>query len=79
MTFIGGVNVESELSERFGTVGGGSFPDIGTFADFIVVEKDEVIEIPEHLSFEQAAAWPCAGVTAWRYAAGLRRLRYRND
>ncbi|KAG9011646.1 hypothetical protein FRB93_002707 [Tulasnella sp. JGI-2019a] len=34
--------------------------------EYVVVERDELIEVPQHLSFEQAAAWPCAGITAYR-------------
>ncbi|KAG8901732.1 hypothetical protein FRB99_005122 [Tulasnella sp. 403] len=51
---------------RFGVVGGLDFPILGTFSEYVVVERDEVIEVPNHLSFDQAAAWPCAGLTAWR-------------
>ncbi|KAG9050146.1 hypothetical protein FS837_007445 [Tulasnella sp. UAMH 9824] len=51
---------------RFGTVGGGAYPPIGTITEYVVVERDEVIEVPEHMSFEEAAAWPCCGITAWR-------------
>ncbi|KAG8985378.1 hypothetical protein FRB90_004743 [Tulasnella sp. 427] len=52
--------------ERFGFVGGGAYPPIGTITEYVVVERDEVIEVPEHMSFEEAAAWPCCGITAWR-------------
>ncbi|KAG8911082.1 hypothetical protein FRC00_007099 [Tulasnella sp. 408] len=52
---------------RFGTVGGGAWPPIGTMTEYVVVDRDEVIEVPEHLSFEEAAAWPCCGITAWRW------------
>ncbi|KAF8163758.1 hypothetical protein B0H34DRAFT_837831 [Crassisporium funariophilum] len=51
---------------RFGILGGGVFPPIGTFADYIVVERDQVIPTPEHLDDVHAAAWPVGGVTAWR-------------
>ena len=37
----------------------------GTLAEFIVLHEDGVVAIPPSLSFEQAAALPCAGVTAW--------------
>ena len=47
-------------------VGGGSNPPIGTFAEYVVVGRKYVIPAPDHLSFEQAAAWPTGGVTAWR-------------
>jgi len=51
---------------RLGIVGGLSYPRIGTITEYVVVERDEIIEIPSYLSFEEAAAWPCAGITAWR-------------
>ena len=56
------------LRYRFGIVGGGSHPPIGTFAEYVVVERKYVIPTPDHLSSEEAAAWPVGGVTAWRFA-----------
>ncbi|MCX6213539.1 zinc-binding dehydrogenase [Spirosoma sp.] len=41
-------------------------PDNGTFAEYVVVDKAYVHHKPGHLSFEQAAALPLAGLTAWR-------------
>ena len=37
----------------------------GTLADYIVLHEDGVVTIPSHLSDEEAACLPCAGVTAW--------------
>lgn len=37
----------------------------GVLAELIALHEDGVVRIPENLSFEQAAALPCAGVTAW--------------
>ncbi|KAJ7205492.1 hypothetical protein GGX14DRAFT_522625 [Mycena pura] len=51
---------------RFGTLGGAAFPPLGTFTEYVVVDRGEVIATPAHLTDEQAAAWPLAGVTAWR-------------
>ncbi|KAI0034537.1 NAD-P-binding protein [Vararia minispora EC-137] len=50
----------------FGIVGGGPLPPIGTFSEYVVVERDQVILTPSHLSDVQAAAWPLGGLTAWR-------------
>ncbi|KAJ7205489.1 hypothetical protein GGX14DRAFT_500617 [Mycena pura] len=50
----------------FGILGGAAFPPLGTFAEYVVVDRREVIATPAHLTDEQAAAWPLAGVTAWR-------------
>ena len=41
-------------------------PDNGTFAEYVVVNKNYIHHKPAHLSFEQAAALPLAGLTAWR-------------
>ncbi len=37
----------------------------GTMREQIVVHQSEAVLAPAHLSFEEAAAFPCAGVTAW--------------
>jgi zinc-binding alcohol dehydrogenase/oxidoreductase len=52
-------------------VQGGDFkilgmPDDGTFAEEIAVPKEQLFARPEHLSWEQAAALPLAGLTAYR-------------
>jgi zinc-binding alcohol dehydrogenase/oxidoreductase len=41
-------------------------PDDGTLASFVKVPLDNLVEKPVHLSFEEAAALPLAGVTAYR-------------
>lgn len=41
-------------------------PRNGTFSEFIVVNSDRIAPKPEHLSWEQAASLPLAGVTAYR-------------
>ncbi|GAB3707126.1 zinc-binding dehydrogenase [Spirosoma flavus] len=41
-------------------------PDNGTFAEYVAIDARYVHLKPEHLSFEQAAAFPLAGLTAWR-------------
>jgi zinc-binding alcohol dehydrogenase/oxidoreductase len=41
-------------------------PDDGTFAEFVKVPADYIYEMPAHLNFEQAAAIPLAGLTAFR-------------
>jgi len=41
-------------------------PDDGTFAEQIAVPKEQLFAKPEHLSWEQAAALPLAGLTAYR-------------
>ena len=41
-------------------------PDQGTLAEYICVPAEDVVAKPEHLSWVQAAAFPLAGLTAWR-------------
>lgn len=41
-------------------------PDPGTFAEYLCVPARHVFPKPAHLSWEQAAAVPLAGLTAWR-------------
>jgi NADPH:quinone reductase-like Zn-dependent oxidoreductase len=37
----------------------------GMLAEYVVLEEDGVVKIPQHLSIEEGATLPCAGVTAW--------------
>ncbi|MEM9858145.1 MAG: zinc-binding dehydrogenase [Bacteroidota bacterium] len=41
-------------------------PHDGTLAEYVAVNSDRLSEKPKHLSFEQAAALPLAGLTAFR-------------
>lgn len=41
-------------------------PDQGTFAEYICVPESSLVPKPAYLSWEQAAAIPLAGLTAWR-------------
>ena len=41
-------------------------PDPGTFAEYLCVPSGHVFPKPAHLSWEQAAAIPLAGLTSWR-------------
>lgn len=51
------------------------FPDNGTFAEYVTISKKYIFEKPEHLSFEQAAAVPLSGLTAYRALFTKARLR----
>ena len=42
---------------------GGDTP--GVLSEMIAAHEDSLVKIPDHLSFEEAATLPCAGVTAW--------------
>jgi NADPH:quinone reductase-like Zn-dependent oxidoreductase len=50
------------VAKQRGALGG----DIdGTLAEYVVLDEAGLVEIPQHLSWEEAATLPCAGVTAW--------------
>lgn len=65
-------NNPSFYGEDFKILG---LPDDGTFAEYVKVPQKYVYPKPEHLSFEEAAALPMAGLTAWRALMG--RGNYR--
>lgn len=44
------------------TLGG---PLDGTLAELMAVDQEGLVEVPEHLTDEEAASLPCAAVTAW--------------
>lgn len=46
-------------------MGRGSARLPGTLREEMVVHHSEAVLLPRHLSFEEGAAYPCAGVTAW--------------
>ena len=37
----------------------------GMLAEYVVLEEDGVVRIPQHLSLEEGATLPCAAVTVW--------------
>jgi NADPH:quinone reductase-like Zn-dependent oxidoreductase len=37
----------------------------GMLAEYAVLEEDGIVKIPQHLSLEEGATLPCAGVTIW--------------
>ncbi|KAJ3065501.1 hypothetical protein HDU98_011136 [Podochytrium sp. JEL0797] len=43
----------------------------GTFAEFISVHEDDLVKVPDHLSMEEGAAVPLAGLTAYRAVIAL--------
>ncbi len=50
-------------------------PDAGTFAEQIVIPVANLAPKPAHLTWEQAAALPLAGLTAWRAVFTRAQLR----
>ncbi len=41
----------------------------GMLSEFVVLNEDGLVAIPDHLSFQEAATLPCAAVTAWNALA----------
>jgi NADPH:quinone reductase-like Zn-dependent oxidoreductase len=37
----------------------------GMLAEYVLLDQEGVVRFPEHLTYEEAATLPCAGVTAW--------------
>lgn len=48
-------------------------PIDGVLQEYRVFHTIGLLHIPQHLSYEEAACWPCAGVTAWNalYGGGI--------
>jgi len=47
----------------------------GTLAEYIVLDENGLVEVPEHLSWEEATTLPCAGVTAWKAVVHAGRIK----
>lgn len=54
-------------------------PTNGTFAEYLRISIDSIHHKPNHLSIEQAAALPLAGLTAWRALMTRAGLHRTND
>src|SRR5437588_2620814 len=57
--WLAGAPSEEQAKSSLG--GGGP----GMLAEYVVLHEDGVVHVPDHLSDEEAATLPCAGVTAW--------------
>ncbi len=66
--FIGGAMNMSYLSSTLGS------PLDGMLSEYALLDDDGLVKIPEHLTYEEAASFPCAGVTAWNALYGLNPL-----
>ena len=62
--------IDGRFGWEFAAQIGGSLD--GMLTELAVVDEQAVVAIPEHLSWEEAATLPCAGVTAWNALSGLR-------
>lgn len=47
----------------------------GTYAEFVAVPDENVITLPDHVSFEKAAAFPLAYLTAWHMLIGRAQVK----
>jgi NADPH:quinone reductase-like Zn-dependent oxidoreductase len=47
----------------------------GMLAERVVLRAEGVVRVPEHLSYEEAATLPCAGVTAWHAVVHAGRVK----
>lgn len=52
-----------EVGRHLPTALGGDID--GVLAEYVVLDQDGLVQIPAHLSFEEAATLPCAAVTSW--------------
>src|ERR1700728_4899676 len=66
------IDGEPDASKIRGALGG----DIdGMLRELVVLREDGVVHYPEHLSYEEAATLPCAGVTAWNALVQAGRVK----
>lgn len=64
----GGISAEATAQALGGAVD-------GMLAEYVVLPEEGVIHTPTHLTFEEAAALPCAGLTAWNAVVETGRIR----
>src|SRR5713226_8001333 len=65
--------IDGPWAQEYSAQIGGSLD--GMLTEYAVLSEEGVVHIPDHLSFEEAAALPCAGVTAWNALTGARPLQ----
>ena len=71
--WVGGNLSEAKAKTALG--GGGT----GMLAEFVVLPEEGVVIVPEHLTDEEAATLPCAGVTAWHAVVRAGRVTAGNS
>ncbi|MGX2039362.1 zinc-dependent alcohol dehydrogenase family protein [Methylocaldum sp. MU1018] len=64
----------TEEKARSALGGGGT----GMAAEYVVLDADGVVPVPEHLTDEEAATLPCAAVTAWHALVASGRVEAGN-
>ncbi len=65
-----GGEVVAEARQR--ALGGGVD---GVLAEYVLVDQEDLVHVPPHLSYQEAATLPCAALTAWNALYGGRPLR----
>ncbi|MCE4225500.1 NAD(P)-dependent alcohol dehydrogenase [Methylobacterium sp. C25] len=63
----------AQVSDAWNTALGGAID--GVLSEFQVFDEDGLVVLPDHLSFEEGAALPCAAVTAWNALYGAKPLK----
>ena len=66
--------LDGEITEAKGRSALGGAID-GVFAEQVVLDAEGVVQVPPHLTDEEAATLPCAAVTAWRALVTEGRLK----
>jgi NADPH:quinone reductase-like Zn-dependent oxidoreductase len=56
--------IEGDITQAKGNTALGGALD-GVLSEEVVLPEHALVHLPEHLSFEEAACLPCAGLTAW--------------
>ena len=66
--------LEGEITpQKFSSALGGARD--GVLAEYIALDENGAVVIPDHLSYEEAATLPCAAVTAWNALVTRGRLK----
>lgn len=47
----------------------------GMLTEYVMLDENGLVEIPEHLGWEEAATLPCAAVTAWNAVVNAGRIK----
>lgn len=78
MTFHAGW-IAGPVPDDFQVLGRSCNANDGLLTEYTTVDQSEAVVIPDHLSFEEAATLPCAGVTAWAALHGQTQLSPGDD
>jgi NADPH:quinone reductase-like Zn-dependent oxidoreductase len=65
--------IDGRIAWEYAPQIGGSLD--GMMTEYVVLNEDALVRLPDHLSFEEGATLPCAAVTAWNALTGARSLQ----